>query len=292
MKTVFSTSEVPHIWAQRSQNEGRGGNVFFDGDKIYSYGHHYVMAMFHGDSLVLMNEHNYSASTAGHKATCWMAIDRTKYKIIEVPNPEILHTPHHIANITHFENIILECVRRQKRARTTDYMRTAKSAAYDAECYIHHFKVKKHLTARQKRLFYSSDLINDSKTDIRRIEKAQTAKIAIAKRKYDKDLKEWRAGNINWVPYRDNQGAKLRVVNGQLETSQRIKIPLDEAKRIFDIVIKCKQDKREFVANGKRITIFKYYNLDYIRTNGDLKAGCHSIKWKESELLAKSQGWL
>lgn len=41
MKTVFSSSELPHIWAAQKQDHGRAqANVFFEGPKIYSYGHH------------------------------------------------------------------------------------------------------------------------------------------------------------------------------------------------------------------------------------------------------------
>lgn len=294
MKTVFSPKEVPHIWAQRSQPKGRNSEetIFFEDDKIYSYGHHYLMAMFHGQSLVLMNENNYSPTTVGHKSGCWQAIDHTKYKVIDVPSPDPFTKPHHVKNLGYFEGVILDCIQKQKRARIADYMSEANNKASAALCYIEHFKVKKHLTARQKRLFYSTDLALDSKTDVERIEKAKANKAANEKRKFNKALKEWRTGESNWLPGSYNQDSKMRVVGDQLETSQNIKIPLTEAKRIFDIVIKCKQEKREFVANGKRITIFKYYDLDYIRTNGDLKAGCHSIKWKESEMLAKSQGWL
>ena len=70
MKKVFSsTSEVCHVFAQRSQSEGEAGNVFFYGDKIYSYGYHYLLAEFHevnGKAIVLINNRGYSNSTAKH----------------------------------------------------------------------------------------------------------------------------------------------------------------------------------------------------------------------------------
>ena len=62
MKRVFTNStEVIHLWAQRTQNEARCSNVFFEPDyklsdgnwealetssKIYSYGKHYLLAEF------------------------------------------------------------------------------------------------------------------------------------------------------------------------------------------------------------------------------------------------------
>jgi hypothetical protein len=292
MKTVFSTRETPHIWAQRSQDTGKGGNVFFQGDRIYSYGHHYVMAMFHGQSLVLMNENNYSSSTAGHKSTCRQAIDYNQYKVIEVPNPDPQGKYSHKTNLNFFEQTILTCIQKQKKARVYDYICDANNVIESAKYYIEQFKAKKYLTARQKRLFYSTDLVLDSKADVERIEKAEANKKAKAQRKYKIALKEWRIGESNWLPRQNNDNAVLRISGDNLETSQNISIPLTEAKRIFDIVIKCKNENREFVTNGKRITIFRHYNLDYIKTNGDLKAGCHSIKWEETQAIAKTQGWL
>jgi hypothetical protein len=292
MKTVFKTNEVAHIWAQRSQSHGKGGNIFFEDDKIFSFGYHYVMAMFHRQSLVLMNENNYSQTTAGHKWDCRQAIDYTRYTIIEVPEPNPTSKRLHAKNLAYFEERILHFVDKQTRARSYNYIPDAKRVVSDAQEYIKHFRSKKLVTARQKRLFFATDLLVDSKADLERIKRAEANKEANEKRKFNKALKEWRIGESNYLPRNGGNGACLRISGDNLETSLNITIPLTEAKRIFDIVIKCKKEKREFVANGKQITIFRFYTLDYIRTNGDLKAGCHSISWKESELLAKSQGWL
>ena len=49
MKKVFSSStDVMHLFAQRSQQEARtsSGNVFYYNDKIYSYGHHYLLGIY------------------------------------------------------------------------------------------------------------------------------------------------------------------------------------------------------------------------------------------------------
>lgn len=43
-KVLKSTDEVMHYWANKVQSEGRAGNVFFEGDKVYSYGRHFVIA--------------------------------------------------------------------------------------------------------------------------------------------------------------------------------------------------------------------------------------------------------
>ena len=41
MKTVFANSkEVCHVWASRSQQRGRAGNIFFEDDVLYSNEHY------------------------------------------------------------------------------------------------------------------------------------------------------------------------------------------------------------------------------------------------------------
>ena len=49
MKKVFSSNdECIHVFAQRTHEEGRtpNSNVYFYGDKLYSYGSHYLLAEF------------------------------------------------------------------------------------------------------------------------------------------------------------------------------------------------------------------------------------------------------
>lgn len=71
MRNVFSShSELAHVWANQLQASGRGGNMFFNGASIYSYGSHYEIAKFveapNGDQVVFINSNGYSSSTGKH----------------------------------------------------------------------------------------------------------------------------------------------------------------------------------------------------------------------------------
>ena len=45
MKTrLKNQSEVIHFWANHKQPEGRAGSIFFENDRIFSYGRHFCMA--------------------------------------------------------------------------------------------------------------------------------------------------------------------------------------------------------------------------------------------------------
>ena len=61
----FSNSEVAHRFA--TGLNGRSGNMFIEGDAIYSYGHHFKIAeKYHGK--LLFTEQTYSSTTAMHKS--------------------------------------------------------------------------------------------------------------------------------------------------------------------------------------------------------------------------------
>lgn len=71
MRTVFSNaSDCVHAFAQRSQDSGRSSNVFFEDNKIYSYGRHYLLAEFEtnakGELAIVINNTGYSNTTSKH----------------------------------------------------------------------------------------------------------------------------------------------------------------------------------------------------------------------------------
>ena len=69
MKKVFSSNyEVIHTFAQRTHPEGRNSSssVFFEGDKIYSYGYHYLLGEFLDTNTILINDKGYGNSTSKH----------------------------------------------------------------------------------------------------------------------------------------------------------------------------------------------------------------------------------
>jgi DNA polymerase III delta prime subunit len=96
MKTVFTNSQLCHVWAQQKQPHGRGSNMYFEGSVIYSYGPHFPAAAFHtikGQRIVLINSKNYSVSTAKHLSHIFRAVlDLPGVKIFHVPNVLDFHS--------------------------------------------------------------------------------------------------------------------------------------------------------------------------------------------------------
>lgn len=67
MRTVLkSNTETIKTFNKQSQSHGRGGNLFFEGYTLYSYGYHYPLAMFVESDTILINNEGFSNTTARH----------------------------------------------------------------------------------------------------------------------------------------------------------------------------------------------------------------------------------
>src|SRR5436190_24347448 len=85
-KTVFDTGEIPHLWAHKVQESARNaqGNLYFDGETIYSYGSHFPIARHTVDNptkknpklAVLFTTRSYSVTTSGHVSAVRSAIPK------------------------------------------------------------------------------------------------------------------------------------------------------------------------------------------------------------------------
>lgn len=70
----YNNSELAHRWVYASEHEsGKGSNFYFEGNKIYSYGSHFLIASKES-SYYLFNEKEYSNTTSRHKSYTLQAI--------------------------------------------------------------------------------------------------------------------------------------------------------------------------------------------------------------------------
>jgi hypothetical protein len=54
MKTVFTNNEIFHVFNEQKQETGRtpNRNIFFENNKIYSYGYHYLLGEFIDENTI------------------------------------------------------------------------------------------------------------------------------------------------------------------------------------------------------------------------------------------------
>lgn len=91
-KHVFPTDEIAHLWAHKTQDDARnhGGNFYFDGDTIYSYGSHFPIARHvtndKGEAAILFTNRTWGPTTAKHVGQVRRAIPHG-VPVFEVHDP-------------------------------------------------------------------------------------------------------------------------------------------------------------------------------------------------------------
>jgi len=272
MKTVFSNhSEVCHIWANNTDLNaiGRASKIFFEGDKIYSYGRHFILGkkfIYEGREITFLNTNRYSNSTSKHQNHLRKAVNGLTFSI-NFPNNSCFEIGHLGQVRRDLEDEIKGLIKKQLRARSNDYyIREVNSKAFLItslnECFpdvvapINLFEIEGY---REVSL-YVANLGNNREER----EEAKKAKKVEKEKEY---LTQWLNGNYNGQLY--NLPIYLRFNDNYIETSHGAKVPTLQAFKLL-------RDIRE----GKDCKGVKIGNYTLIETTLDyIKIGCHVINW-------------
>ena len=91
MRHVFTNSEVPTVWLKQQQQNGRGSNIFFEGDTLYSWGKHFTIAKIatarNGEAVIFMTDASNSTSTNRHISYTRQAIRNTQRRVVYCNDP-------------------------------------------------------------------------------------------------------------------------------------------------------------------------------------------------------------
>lgn len=277
MKTVFSnTSEVVHVFAQRTQSEGRNSSrsIFFNQNRIYSYGYHYLLAEFiegkKGETAILINDTGYSVTTSKHISEVRQATRQYKQffetkvsaskvaiqlnqlsdKLAKARKPEIYLSEIQsliasFKEFAQFEGINLNS--KKRICKDTNYI----------------LKLEKKISTN----------LEQYKEQIKKAqEKAKKAK----ERKAKQQAKEFYSYEID--SFR-SEFESLRISkDGQfIETSQNVKVDIKEARLLFHAITEGKP------VHGQKIG---YYTIKGY-ANNVLTVGCHKIKKYEIFRIGK-----
>lgn len=321
MKKVFSTSSmVAHVWAQRSQSEGRTPteNIYFNSDALYSYGSHFPLAKFLDSNTVLINGDSYSVTTSKQQSEVRSAIPShytriyTTTEIIKnvVRNHSwLLRGEHKKALIDgvseHVKRVLVvqaqTAAKRRKPSLVESDINVALSAYDDGEKLLHFYKAKMPVAVRNLREKMQSDL-----TGFVTLNEAQ---LKAAKRKHDKEQAKMRAEKQAkaqeylplWLaceplPYggehclRENLTVVMLRVNGdEIETTLGARFPVSHGKKAFTLIRDCKEHAKEWKANGHTLHLGNFA-VDAVEADGTVKAGCHVVPYSSIEPVAKALG--
>lgn len=110
MKTKFNNSELSHVWANQTQTHGKGSNMFFEHETIYSYGYHFKIAQYitnkEGQKCIFLNQRSYSNSTNKQQSLVFRSIPEniTFYRVVSFFNDINMSSTAHKDNLTHYIN--------------------------------------------------------------------------------------------------------------------------------------------------------------------------------------------
>lgn len=317
MKTVFSNSMVAHVWAQQTQDEGRSnnGNFWFKGDTIYSYRTPIARFVPTGTAgrIVLMSSENYSPTTAGkHMRPIGAAVNYDYIRVPYIGRGDWNEAPQHDKNLAYLVEQYTNEVGRINRARS----------APSNYCWEHLAKLAD-LAIKYANAFGMAEPALNSFADRRQIEEARAvrdaknntpAAIAARERKKVREaakLQEligdyegaWRAGGVRASvlkltreqrrAYDDLLRSKImmRVEGEEILTSLGARFPIEHGKRAFAFILERRMRGEAWETNGHKIHL-GHFVIDSIDAAGNVKAGCHFVKWEEVERMARTLGLL
>lgn len=291
MKTVFNNDMVCHVWSQQSQDNGCNSNnsISFCGSTISSYAMH--IAKFVDSNVVLFTTEGYSVTTSQHKSKIKQALS-SYVNIFDVPNIEItLGTKHgytksenkknHKLNIEYYKGEIKDTVLKAGRARGGKSWLEQLALGLVDECnlYIDTFKLRnKHVE-----LPNSEQIKADAKKA--QVKKAKKDKLALKKLVAENKEKivKWCNGENVSIPR--SLETMLRVKGDVIESSQHANFPVLHGYLALKIIEKCRANKETFRKNGHSIKL-GYFEIDSIDHNGNVKAGCHFVKYEQIARIA------
>ena len=293
MKTVFNNSMVCHVFVNQSQETGRNSSssIFFIGDKIFSYGYHYLMGKIHtaknGKKILLINDYNYSSTTCQHKSRLRSAaIENIEY--FELPEPA---NPKSIYNINSLEHDIFDAFNdiisaKYSRRYSLEYkLKRLKYCIYALDKYCELFGVNKKSKIDETFWQLVDEIIEFKKDHFAKIkafretdEYLQHVEKLIAKKNYKAnfkklvDVKNWKQNKLSYLPW--NSQLKyifIRIKDDIVQTTGRAEVPLTDAIKLLYKI------DQKINADGDKIGLFK---VDHVN-NVKVKIGCHFIYFKE-----------
>lgn len=271
MKIVVDTRTVAHLWANEAQKEARTSNnsFYFFNKTIYSYGSHFPIAKHveneAGETAVLFTTRSYSSTTSCHKNIVRMACNHLN--IIFCYNPGFSYSENFEQELKEAENVLKNLTTARKPEK---YLMELHSIQSRVKKYADFLSVEipdllqNALNVANKEE-YSSYLSDKADT----LRKAEAQRQAKAKKDYKAQLKNWLALKTDRMYTRLENLDYLRIKTDIVETSQGIKMTIEEAGLLQKALINNRIEQGQ--------TVLKHYTVKSI-DNQFLTIGCHRFK--------------
>jgi len=274
MKTVFSSNyDVIHAFAQQNQYEGRNQtrSVFFYDNKIYSYGHHYLLGEFIDKDTIVINDKGYSNSTSKHISILIGATSQYKQYFLTKIDIDYIHS--------HVFNYLKPKLAKARKPQI--YLSEIFSLWHSLNEFAIDRKQKTKLAKNPKfqQLLRFVDMLQDSENlealkDWQR--KENERKNREEKKLFRDKLKKFNEYKIDFFRVGNLDFLRLSKCGQYVETSQGVKIDISEAKRYYNILTSGANMR------GEKISHYITKSFDKLLT-----IGCHNIGKDEVQRIGK-----
>jgi hypothetical protein len=307
-RTVVNNSQVPHLWANQSQDHAKGnGSISFTGSSIHSYAAEIgrLVDLPDGRRIALLVSRTWSPTTSSHQSAARGAVSHLPR--FTVPN---LHG-YHPENLTYLADAYRASIKTLfgKRTEPSEWQyENARDQAIEATRYAQTFSLP------NPELYPETDLeavkafhntpdkaakkaLRDARHAADRAEREAREAAARAAREaaQAQAIADWRAGVRYSLPhdaqYDASGGALIRINGDTLETSRGAQVPLAHAVKVFHRVAQCRAAGKSWHRNGDTIRVGNF-QVDSIDPDGSFVAGCHRFTWPEIENAARLAGVL
>lgn len=302
MKRVVTSSMVAHLWANQSQADARTAtnNMFFNGDTIYSYGHHFPMARhvktLDGHAIVLMTMRTYSNTTSNHLREVRQAIRHLT--VIDCVNPTANYPREHTENLLAIRKECFETLTKATRSRTyTEWLlQSADNLARQHAAYRRAFglELDAALVIEANWKVQVAGRVAAQKELAKEQAKQRAEREAKHKLEAIADLEKWKLGEIyhrsGFGNYSLPIALRLSENKEDIETSAGASVPATHARRIWKLILKIRANGTPYQRNGHTEHVGNF-SVDSIAVDGTLVAGCHTITFEAMQELAGKLGW-
>ena len=274
MKRVYNkSSDVIHLFAQRSQDEARCSNVFFDNrNKIYSYGHHYLLGHFIDDNTILIDDRGYSVTTSKHIGEISYATRQYKQFRTSETDLDTVHS-----------SVLINKKMLTNARKPELYINPILNLWETLNEYLEYTKAKKYKSnPKYREIKGIVAALNDNSDDFK--EKLKIAAVKAEKAKKRKNAKELKTALEEFYNYERSSFRiggvdylRLSKDGATVESSQSVRIKVENAKAIYGLI------KRGVDITGKSIEHYKVTSI----TKNILKIGCHNINMNSVHEIGK-----
>lgn len=290
-RVLRHTAEVMHFWANQVQPEGRAGNVFFNGDKVYSYGSHFCIGRVLPGGAVAFTTRSYSVSTSRHQHAAESAARHLRSVYCRDPAGRA-H-----ANMIHAFN---EAARLLSKATKKGIWQTTRVRLRDQALHLAE-QANAYLAAlpedeRAGVLPIDTRGLEQVRDELRRAnEERERQRQAAAKERLVElrvDLQKWRRHELAYSDGLSMLPCALRLSEdrSKVQTSGGANIPVSFCPRLWRSVQAARAQGVEYRPEVSP-HVGRYW-LTVINADGSIVVGCHNIPYSELEGIAVELGYI